>query len=272
VHPVDAATLLTRPAFWAVHLGLSLGHDLDPDLAALFGVDLGLARGTYLRLTDAAGWPRFRISTPAGAQVTVTYRNAETDYTLTPPAPVIPPTTAVTPAPAATAAAAATDALATVTPPAAAVTPPPAPTPAATPAPALAAVPITIGTAEGTPDGPALSWPELRALAVHHPDPTARAQTLLLLSPLLGADRTAPADLLTAALLLAAALHTTGVPGDATTIATRLAGAQPTTWRSVDGVRLCDHPGSTRNPAGNRTLSPQDQATVSHLLDPATPC
>jgi hypothetical protein len=197
--------LLRRPAFWAVHLGLALGHDLGDDLAALFGVPRGLIRGTYLRVTDTPGFPQFDISTPAGAVLTVTYDHTETTYALTPPH----------------------------------------------------AAPITIGAADAVPDGPALSWPEWQALAAHRP------HTRLLLAPLLG-DDSAPE----AATHLDAALRAAQIPGHTSEIAAALAAAQPTTWRADNGVRLCDHPGSTRNPAGNRTLPPAAQAAVSQLLTP----
>ncbi|WP_433833393.1 hypothetical protein ACQP2E_18755 [Actinoplanes sp. CA-015351] len=232
----DARALLDRPAFWAVHLGLSLGDELDDELAALFGVGVGLIRGTYLRLTDTAGWPVFA----AGGGLSVVYRNEEdeagVDYLLS------------------------TGGGAT----------------------------ITLGVAEGVPDGPGLSWPELQAVAAQQPDELAQARTLLLLAPLLGdntllitgqvgsAERAElagsdgrswpPAPMSPA--VLAWALRRVGVAGDVTVIAGRLVAAQPARWRDEAGVRVCDHAGSTRNPHSARALTSDDLRTVSALVSP----
>ncbi|MBB2948177.1 hypothetical protein FB565_007960 [Actinoplanes lutulentus] len=231
----DARALLDRPAFWAVHLGLSLGDELDDALAALFGAGLGLIRGTYLRLTDTAGWPVF----DAGGGLSVVYRNEEVDYLLS------------------------TGGGGT----------------------------ITLGVAEGVPDGPGLSWPELQAVATQQPDELTRARTLLLLAPLLGdsslliteqahlpghsssaepaglSDRPGPVGL-TSRAVLARALRCVGVAGDVTTVAGRLVAAQPARWRDEAGVRVCDHAGSTRNPHSARALTSDDLRTVSTLLSP----
>ncbi|MEU4560635.1 hypothetical protein AB0F72_19840 [Actinoplanes sp. NPDC023936] len=224
----DASALLQRPAFWAVHLGIALGCGLDDDLAALFGVDARLLRGTYLRLTDDAGWPVL----PAGDGAAVVYRNDEqiVDYLLLPPG----------------------------------------------------GDPITIAEAEGVPDGPALSWPELSGLAARVPDPLSRAHALLLLAPLLGDATAAPlpgdataagvapplGDVTAAGAVLRAALRTAGVTGDGTAIAARIVAARPARWRAEDGVRICDHPGSVRHPGGSRAATPAGLRAISAALNP----
>ncbi|BBH69642.1 hypothetical protein ACTI_63270 [Actinoplanes sp. OR16] len=197
--------MLDRPAFWAVHLGLALGDGLDAALAALFGVPLGLLRGTYLRLTDDDGQPEFTVA----AALAIRYRRQDVRYLLLPPDDE----------------------------------------------------PIVLGVAEGVPDGPGLSWAELTGVAFRQAGPVSRARALLLLAPMLG-DAGVPRG------PLAQALRTVGVTGDADTVAARIAAAQPTTWRTVDGVRSCDHPGSTRNPDSARALPAQQRASVSALLDP----
>ncbi|MEU4689308.1 hypothetical protein [Actinoplanes sp. NPDC023714] len=130
------------------------------------------------------------------------------------------------------------------------------------------AAPITLAEADGVPDGPALSWPELSGLAARAPDPVGRAHTLLLLAPVLGDTAAASAPSGDPAAALSAALRTAGVTGDTPAIAALLVAARPATWRTEDGVRICDHPGSTRNPDGPRALSPEQRATVSALLTP----
>ncbi|WP_229074789.1 hypothetical protein [Actinoplanes sp. DH11] len=211
----DGSVLLTRPGFWAAHLGAALGEPLDAPVAALFGTDLGLVRGAWLRLTDSGGSPVFA----AGAGLTVLYRNDDdpgVDYLLDVPG----------------------------------------------------AGPVRIGYAEGVPDGPALSWPELAAVAARQADPLARARSLLLLAPVLGDSPAAGAPAVAA---LAAALRTTGTGGDPGAVAARLAGAFPTRWQVRDGARVCAHPGSTRNPDAAAALPPEQLRAVSDVLTPGDP-
>jgi hypothetical protein len=119
---------------------------------------------------------------------------------------------------------------------------------------------IRVALAEGSVDGPGISWEELVAVADRQPDPLGRAQAALLLAAMLGDGLAEPAR-------LAAALRVVGVGGGAEAIADRLVAAAPAEWRrSGDGLTVCDHAGSARNPDGRGALPAGDLRTVSELL------
>ncbi|MGX6606571.1 hypothetical protein ACWKSP_31275 [Micromonosporaceae bacterium Da 78-11] len=123
--------------------------------------------------------------------------------------------------------------------------------------------PITVAVAEGVPDGPGLSWPELLALAERQSGPAAQARTLLLLAPILG-DVAASEPAVVAR--LCGALRTAGVLGDVAEIAGRVTAAAPARWRTEDTTRCCDHPGSVRNPDSTRAGTPAVLRSISDAL------
>nr|BFE61144.1 hypothetical protein GCM10020063_056700 [Dactylosporangium thailandense] len=123
---------------------------------------------------------------------------------------------------------------------------------------------ITIAAAEGTLDGPCISWPELMGVADRQSTPIGRATAVLLLAPILGATAAESSE---AATRLAEALRFVGVTGQVDTIAAAIVSALPAAWsRTAEGIVVCEDEYSTRNPAGRAPLKPTELLTVSDLL------
>ncbi|GLW35768.1 hypothetical protein [Actinoplanes regularis] len=126
---------------------------------------------------------------------------------------------------------------------------------------------VRIAVIEGALEGPGISWAELTSIADRQGDRLERARTLLLLTPMLGDQEAATP---TARDRLREALAVVGVTGDLATIADGLVTASPTRWSSTDeGSTVCEHPGSTRNPASHVALTPTDLRSVCQVLQPS---
>ncbi|TDE35695.1 hypothetical protein [Actinomadura sp. 6K520] len=81
-HPlVDGSTLLTDPAFWAVHALMVGATGLD-DPRRDFGVDTEDAEELDERLFDPDHWPVFTVPLHSGAALHVIYRNLADDMGL----------------------------------------------------------------------------------------------------------------------------------------------------------------------------------------------